>query len=315
MKNFWKNKRVLITGGAGFIGSNITKELIKRNSIIKITISKSTSEEELKQIFGKLLEKIEIQKVDLLSLKDCLKITKDIDVVLNFAALDGGAKFKKEHAKEIYKVNTGIARNILEASRLNSLDRVLLMSSIDVYPKNIKSRLSENDADMTARSGYIGSKVFSEKLAKKYYNKYGLKIAIARPGNIYGQGDKINIKRARVIPTFIKKAIMDENIEILTSENLSFLYIKDLVNALLDLTVKYAVCLPVNIASSNYISLSDLGKLIIKLSNSKSKIILRETNPNIKSYNIIDTSKAKQEIDFVEKENLRKGIESLIKTI
>lgn len=311
MKNFWKNKRVLVTGGSGFIGSNAVRELLERDSIVTITVSRLSSNKEIKKTFGDLLDKIKIRKVDLLSLSDCLKATKNIDVVLNFAALDGGAKFKEEHSEEIYKVNTGIVKNILEASRRNNVDRVLLMSSIDVYPRGMKQLINEEDADMNSKKGYVGSKIFSEKLAKEYYDKYSFKIAIARVGNVYGPGDTVGSKRARVIPTFIKKAIKGENIEISISQKLSFLHVSDLVNSLLDLTEKFSVCTPINLVGAEQIYLLNLAKIIIKLTSSKSKILMRNKSI-VNNDRRINTEKARKIIGFKEKINLNEGLNLLI---
>jgi nucleoside-diphosphate-sugar epimerase len=313
MKNFWKHKKVLVTGGAGFIGSNAVKELAKRHSVVTIAVSKSTSQSELKKIFGGLLKEINICFIDLLSINDCLRITKGMDVVLNFAAMDGGTKFKKEHATEIYKVNTEIVKNVLKAAEQNKVDRVLLMSSIDVYPKGTDAVLNEADADTITSKGYVGAKIFSEKLAKKYYDKYGLKIAIARPGNVYGPGDTFSKGRARVIPTFIAKALKGENIEISVnlSRKLAFIHVTDLVAALLNLTGNYANCDPVNILGSEKISLEELAKTIITVVNSNSKIILSK-NVVEKKNPIISVSKARRVIDFKERVGFKNGLKVLI---
>lgn len=313
MKNFWQNKKVLVTGGAGFIGSNAVRELVQRGSIVTITVSNSSSNNELKEIFGDLIGSVKIKKVDLLSLNDCLKSTKSIDVVLNFAALDGGAKFKKEHAEEMYRVNTGIVKNILTASEGNRVDRVLIMSSIDVYAKDTKSSLVNEFSKLsTDANGYVGAKIFSEKLAKEYYGKYGLKIAIARPGNVYGPGDTTNPERARVIPTFINKAMKGENIDVSTFQELSFLYVSDLVNALLKLIERYPVADPVNIVGSERVSLENLARQIIRISKSKSKIILGSKGVKEVISRTVSVKKAKKIIGFMDRVSLKEGLSSLI---
>ena len=309
MKNFWKNKKVLVTGGNGFIGSNVVEELIRRQAIVVITVQNNLQ--------FNLSKKVKIEKTDLTNIDNCLKVTKNIDIILNFAALDGGSVFKKEHAAEIFKNNVAIVLNILEASRLNNIDRVLLMSSTEVYSEDTKTPIKEEDGFLGDFSkdkyGYAWSKRFSEIAGMIYYNQYGLKIAIARVGNVYGPNDFRGIERGRVIPTFINKARKNENITIWGSgqQKKSFLYITDLVEALLNLTEKYSVCDPVNITSSEYRTLKDLGEQIIKLSESKSKIVLKKIKNNENSEKIISINKAKKNIGFEEQIPLIMGLQKI----
>lgn len=315
MKNFWKGKKVLVTGAAGFIGSNAVGELLRRESNITITISKKKKVGNLN--FSKLFPQLKIERVDILSFKDCLKITKNKEIVLNFAAMDGDAKFKIDNSAEIFRNNVQIALNILESSRINNVNRILIMSSIDVYPPDIDSPVREESGfkeGLGIKNGYAWSKRFTEIIAKNYYDKYGLKIALARPGNVYGLGDMTSKEKARVIPSFIDKATKNKNITIFGngSQKKSFLYIKDLNEALFNLVEVYSVCDPINIAGSKYITLRDLAKLIIKLTNSKSKIVLQEKNVYRNENRFISVEKAKRIIGFQEKIDLTKGLNSLI---
>lgn len=318
MTNFWENKKVLVTGGAGFIGFHVAKELIKRNSKVKIVVSPKTNSEHLKRVFGSLLDKITIEKLDLLVFNSFLKATKNQEIVLNFAAMDGGAKFKLEHSAGIFRVNTQLVLNLLESCRINKVGRVLIMSSIDIYPKNVKSSIKEEDAHLNnfdeSLNGYALSKRFSEIAAKLYYEQYNLKVAIARVGNVYGLNDFKGIERERVIPTFINKAIKNEDIIIWSNglKKKSFLYVTDLVEALLNLTEKYSICDPLNIASSEYLSLKELGELIIELSKSKSKIIFQKIKNKKNTNKIINTNKAKKNINFRERIPLSTGLKNII---
>lgn len=322
MKNFWKNKKVLVTGGAGFIGSYVSKELIKRNSQVTIVVSPKTESEHLKRVFGSFLDKITVEKLDLLDFNNFLKATKNQEIVLNFAAMDGGTKFKLEHSAEIFRVNTQIVLNLFESCRINKVDRVLIMSSIDVYPQNAKSPVKEEYANLNnfekEINGYAWSKRFSEIAAKLYYEQYGLKTAIARGGNVYGVDDYSGKDRGRIAPTFINKAIKGEDIAIWGNKNLkrSFLFISDLSNALLELTEKYAVCNPVNIVSENYTSLYELAKTIVGLTNNKSRIEITQSGGKKSAMNIyrgkINCQKAKKILHFKELVSLEDGLRKSI---
>lgn len=308
MTTFWKNKKVLVTGGTGFIGSSLTPELLERGSVV--TIASHAKAEE-----NSNFSEIKILNADLKNLQDCIEATRNIDIVIHLAAMDGGQKFKKEHAFEILETNTKITLNILEASKQNTVKRFLMMSSVDVYPDKVKSPIEEQyglegDLDKN-RFGYAWSKRFGEEVAKVYHGRNGLKIAIARTGNVFGPHDLTGLERTRVIPTFIHKALNNEDISISANNKRSFLYVSDLAESLLELIEKYAACEAVNLAGVEYISLEDLAKLIISISKSKSRIIIENKDKNINE-RIISTSRAEKVISFSPKITLENGIRRLI---
>lgn len=311
MNNFWKGKKVLVTGASGFIGSNAVDLLIKLDARVTAVVSSHTPIKKIKQNLALSLDKITLKKADILDLNQCLKITKGQNIVLNFAAMDGGYTFKISHCAQILRVNSQITLNMLEASKQNSVDRLLIMSSVDVYSSECTSPIKESCSlinDQKYIDGYQWSKRFSEILAKTYFQEYKLKITIARCGNVYGPRD--NVEKNRIIPTFINESLKGNNIYVWgdSSEKRSFLYITDLLKALLDLVEKYPTCDPVNIASENPISNKNLGELVINLIGNKNKIIKKNKQHKGFVNKIIDVQKAKKIIDFHENTSLEDGL-------
>jgi len=322
VSEFWQKKKVLVTGGAGFIGSHVVDSLLESGATVTAVVYPKISQEKIKQNLKKSLPKITVKRGDLLDFKDCLNLTRGRDIVLNFAAMDGGRSFKIKYPAEIFRVNTQIVLNMLEASRQNNVDRLLLMSSIEIYPTDAPSPIKEEYGFMGGldekTEGYTWSKRISEIAGKIYYKEYGLKTAIVRAGNVYGPRDYyVDKERARVIPVFITKALKREDINIWGngSQKISFLYVTDLVNGLLDLVEKYAVCDPVNFASSHYVLIKGLAKSIINLVGSKSRLKFQKNQmPNIKD-RIVDIKKAKKVIGFKEKVELSEGLKKTIKYV
>ena len=309
MKNFWNSKKVLITGASGFIGYHMVHRLNQEGAeVTAVVSSKMGNVNDFKDI--------SVVEADLENNETCLNLSKGKDIILNFAALDGGAVFKSAHPADIFQTNTQITLNLLEAAHICNIERILLMSSIMIYPKNTKSPVNEDDFSIRLfedTEGYVWSKRFTEIAARMYASEYKTKIGIVRSGNIYGQRDNTGIEKGRVIPTFIRNALEGKEIPIIGNgtQKRSFLFIDDLIEGLLSISEHYVVCDPVNIASEQYISLTDLAKMIIKKTKSKSKIVYLPSQ-TLSNDLVIDIDKAKKIIKFHEQYSLEEGLQKTI---
>jgi len=114
-KKYWKNKRVLITGGNGFLGSYLVKKL--------------------KELNPKLVRIADINKYDLRKYEDCLKATKDIDVVIHLAAKVGGIGFNREFPADLFEDNILMGTFMMKAARINKVKKYLALGTICAYPK------------------------------------------------------------------------------------------------------------------------------------------------------------------------------------
>jgi len=309
MKDFWENKKVLITGGTGFIGSHIAKELIKKKAKVTITSYKNKINTQDKNIL--------VASVDLCNFEECLKISKNQDIILNFAAMDGGRIFKESHGAEIFKSNVQIALNILESSKVNNIKKVLIMSSSEV--NSLENSMTLNVVDKINSdylNGYAWSKKFSEISSQIYSTQYGLSVLISRPVNVYGPGDLSGVDKGRVIPTFIKKALADEDMHIMTSvnEKKSFIYVDDLIRFLIKKIESYEKTELISINSDEMVDIKTLAEKIIKITGSKSKIIenkqqkdksKKKSSKSIKSISNI--------VNYSIKSPLDKGLQNTVK--
>lgn len=319
MKPYWKNKNVLVTGASGFIGSHVVDRLVSLGAKVTAQVSKSTRPEKIKKNLSESLKKIKIVRADLEDEKSCVKITAHQDVVLNFAALDGGSSFKREHTAEIFKTNSKIVINMLEAARISGVKKFLQVSSTEVYPDNVRQPIKESYGFMKGLKenidGYVWSKRFSEIAAKVYNEQYGMEISVVRPSSIYGPRDHLD--KGRVIPTFIQQALQNKPISVWNGgkQKKSFLYVTDFAVAVLGLVEHYKKFDPMNIAGERYVTIKELSEIIIKVTKSKSKIKNIMASDVVFKDKVLDIKKAQKIIKFEEKISLEAGLGETIRSI
>jgi nucleoside-diphosphate-sugar epimerase len=207
---------------------------------------------------------------------------------------------------------------MLEAARLQKVEKFLLMSSIDVYyPTSYVFLKEENDFSTKMNQtieGYAWAKRFAELAAKMYYKQYGLQVAIARAGNVYGPRDELSTERGRVIPTFISRSFQGEDVTIFGDgqQKKSFIFVEDLITALVSLTEKYAVADPVNIAGKKYITIRELAELVIKYTGSKNNVTFNKTVSPPAKQTKVHLGKMKKILGSKENVSLRKGLKMTI---
>lgn len=314
MKNFWKNKKVLVTGGAGFIGSHLVELLLKREANVSIT-THSGKIDNIKHI----KKDIKIIKANLNEYEDAIKATKNQDIVMNLAAKVAGIQFNVNHPATMFKENVFLTQNIIDASTKNNVERFLVVSSACVYPRfcTIPTPETEgflNDPEPT-NLGYGWAKRTEELLGKFYASEFGIKVGIARPYNAYGPRDDFDPNTSHVVSGLIKRVFDGENpLKVWGSgkQTRSFLYVEDFARGLIETIEKYPKCDPINIGANEEITIGELAKLIVKLSGKNTKIEFDTSKPDGQPKRNCDTKKAKEKINFQAKVPLKEG---LIKTI
>jgi nucleoside-diphosphate-sugar epimerase len=209
--------------------------------------------------------------------------------------------------------------NMLEAARIADVKRLLILSSAEVYPPDAKvpTKESESLANFPGpqSDGYAWSKRMSEFAAQLYAREYGLKVAIARPSNVYGPNDHFDQAKGRIIPVLIMKAIeSSESIPIWGSgeQVRSFLYVKDLAKGLVELIDRFPEPEPVNFAGNEEITIRQLAELILQLMGKTAKISLETGKPTGPQRRVLDISKAKEELGWTPTTTLKKGLQATI---
>ena len=307
-------KTFLVTGGTGFIGSNICKLLLKKNYNVKIFDNNFRGS--LNKI-ANIEKKVQFIKGDIRNSKSLNKAMKGTDAVIHLAYINGTKYFYTKPVLTLDIAMKGII-NVIDLCIKNKIKELYLASSSEVYQTPDKIPTDETEPlripdIFNPRYSYGGGKILTELMGIHYGKKYFKKLIVFRPHNVYGPDQG----KEHVIPDFISKfkLINKKNkkfeIQGSGSEIRSFIYIDDFVNAL-DLILRYGKHLNIyNIGTDERIRIIDLARKMSKIFNKKIKIKKKSLLKGSTKYRVPDVTKIKK-LGFKKKYNLNSG---LIKTI
>tara|TARA_B100001123_G_C15190019_1_gene978924 strand:- start:185 stop:1132 length:948 start_codon:yes stop_codon:yes gene_type:complete len=302
---FWNNKIVLVTGGNGFIGRNLIIEL-KKYKLRKI-ISPSKKE------FNLSIE------------SDVKKLFYSIkpDIVIHLAAKVGGIKTNKLLKGEFFYKNIMIGTLVMEYARLNNVKRFVTLAPGCGYSYKNQKKLNEKDywKDLPDENslGYSMAKKMLVIQSWTYREQYGFNSSIMIPANTYGPFDNFNSETSHVIPALIKKFIEakknnKKKITIWGSGLASreFLYVKDVVKALIKVTEKFNSSGPINFGSGKEISIKELAKRIKKLTLYEGKIDWDKSKPDGQLKKIYNMNLFNTKIGTIKNTSLDEGLKKTI---
>lgn len=315
---FWDGKKVLVTGGAGFIGSHVVEELFRRGRNVKLTVADLPSRKR-KDHLGALAKKVRFVSADVTDFKSCLRACKKQDVVINMAARVAGVRYNSEHPGTMFRENSLIASNMIEAARVSDVERFLVVSTACVYPRNCTIPTPESegfkDSPEQTNEGYGWAKRMAEYLGRAYHQEFGMKVAIARPYNAYGPRDHFGSEDSHVIAALVTRAVRGEDPMLVWGDGKStraFLYVEDAARGLLDVCEKHPEADPINLGTDEEVSIGDLARTIVRLSGSKAKLVFDAGKPSGQPRRNCDTRKAKETVGFTAQVRLEEGLRRTI---
>lgn len=316
MTKFWRNKKVLVTGGAGFIGSHLTEMLIEKGA--KVTVADNLSNGNLNNLKN-VIKNVKLLKNDLKILDEARKACKGQEIIMNLAAKVGGIEYNRTHLGTMFKDNVLLNTTMLEAARLEKVERFLVISSACVYPRFCKIPTPESEGfegvPEPTNEGYGWAKRMAEAQGRFYHQEFGMKIGIVRPYNAYGPRDHFDPEKSHVIPALIKRIFDNENpLKVWGDgeQSRAFLFVEDFARGLITAIEKYPVPDPINIGTDEEIKIKDLLNLLLKISRKNPKIIFDKTKPAGQPRRNCDTKKAKEKIGFSAKISLPVGLKETI---
>jgi len=314
--NFWKSKKVLVTGGCGFIGSHVVERLVKKGA--KVCVLDNLSNGDIRNIFY-VKDKITFIKGDCIDIVQAVNACRNQDIVMNLAARAGGIAYNIKHQAVMLRDNLLIGTVMIEAARRAHVERFLVVSSACVYPRDCDIPTPETqgfkDEPEPTNGGYGWAKRMAEKLGKYYAQEFGMKVGIVRPYNCYGPRDHFFPQTSHVIPALIKRVFDGENpVTVWGSgkQTRAFLYVDDLAHGLIAAIEKYPVPDPVNLGTDEEISIKELVDKIIKISGLARNVVFDITKPDGSLRRNSDNKKAISKIGFVGKTSFNEGLRKTI---
>jgi NAD dependent epimerase/dehydratase len=258
-------KKIFLTGAEGFIGSHLLELLVKKNYKVKALCLYNSFNHWgwLDEVDPKILKEVEIISGDIRDKDFIYKNTKDIDIIINLAALIA-IPYSYEAVESFINTNIIGLNNILSASLQNNC-KVIHTSTSEVYGEPDRFPISEKDS-VFAKSPYSATKIAGDQLCFSYYRSFGLPVTLIRPFNTFGPRQSLRA----IIPTIITQAITNNGIIKLGNiyPKRNFNYVKDIINGFeKSIKLKKFNGELINLGGSFEISIKDLVKLISKIMN------------------------------------------------
>ena len=303
--SFWQDKRVIVTGGAGFLGSYVVEKLKERGG---------------NNIFVPLVEDYDLTKE-----KNVIRLYQDYpcDIVIHLAAVVGGIGANQENPGKFFYDNLVMGAMLMEYARQFKVDKFVAIGTICAYPKFTPVPFKEEDL----WNGYPEETNAPYGLAKKmmlvqsqaYRAQYGFNSIFLLPLNLYGPRDNFNPKSSHVIPALIRKFIEAKDRgekEVVCwgtgKPTRGFLYVEDAAEGILLATEKYNKSDPINLGTDLEISIKDLAELIAKLVGFKGEIRWDTSKPDGQPRRRLDTSRAEREFGFKARMDFTEGLKRTI---
>jgi GDP-L-fucose synthase len=300
-----ETKRILVTGGAGFLGKFVIEELLVNGALKEnIVIPRSS-------------------KNDLRNFDNCNRLLKDIDLVIHLAARVGGIGFNMKYPGALFYDNAIMGINIVEASRINNIEKVVLVGTVCSYPKFTPTPFREEalwdgyPEETNAPYGVAKKALLVQ--AQSYRAQYGMDIIYLIPVNLYGPGDHFDLENSHVIPALIRKFVEakernDKEVVVWGTGNVSreFLYVEDAAMGIVSATLKYNKPDPVNLGTGQEIMIKDLVELIRDMIGFEGKLAWDNSKPDGQPRRMLDTSMAEKEFGFNFKTSFETGLKNTI---
>ena len=307
---FYKDKKVVVTGGSGFVGTNFLLELLKRDA--DITTHTHIRHMEIEDDRIRVVENIDLFKLD-----DCIKLLEGADYVIHCGGyITNPSEVRTNIQVLLHNINS--TANVLEASAKCGLKGFLDINSSTGYPDR-RYPITEDeyweDEPHEAYFGYGWMRRYREKLMEFVSGFSGLKIALSRGTAMYGPHDNFNPKTCHVIPALINRVLSGEDPFVVwgTPDVVrDFLYVRDVIDGALLVLEKGESMRPYNLGAGTAVTVSDIVDAVLKATGKSPKVIYDETKPTTIPFRMVSTKRIESELGFKPTYTFKEGIEKTI---
>ncbi len=302
---FWAGKRVTVTGGRGFLGTQVVKLLEEKGAKVS-TFSSAQYNLTRQDAVARMYADLEPQ------------------VVIHLAAKVGGIGANRDNPGSFFYENAVMGIEMIEQGRLNKVEKLVQVGTVCAYPKFAPIPFSEDDL----WNGYPEETNAPYGLAKKmllvqaqaYREQYGFNAIYLLPVNLYGPGDNVDLHNSHVIPALIRKCLeaRDANAPSIQAwgtgkPTREFLYVGDAARAIVLAAERYNKPDPVNVGSSEEMSIKDLTELIVELTGYQGKVDWDGSKPDGQPRRKLNVERAQKEFGFKSTTPFRVGLAETIR--
>ena len=296
----------LVTGGAGFIGSNIVAELVRRGQSVRVLDDFSSGRPEN---IVDIKDKIEVVRGDIRDREAVRNCVKDVDYVIHQAAIPS-VEVSVRRPVESSEVNINGTIHLLEESKRAGVKRFVFASSAAVYG-DLPDLPKSEDSRKKTLSPYAAAKLVGEYYCKMYYELYGLQTVCLRYFNVFGPNQDPASEYAAVIPKFIQALLSDSTPKIFGDglQSRDFIYISDVVSANLKaIEARDVAGESFNIAGGKQINLLDLLNSLKDILKKEVKPVFEDEKPGDIRHSVADVSKAREHLGHKADVGLSEGL-------
>jgi GDP-L-fucose synthase len=301
----WAEKKICVTGGAGFLGTYLQEDLRQRGA---------------ENIFIPTIEKYNLVEAD--AIQQMLQ-DSDPDVIIHLAAHVGGIGANREHPAEFFYDNLMMGVQLMHQAYEAGVEKFVAIGTVCAYPKFTPVPFKEDNLWI----GYPEETNAPYGLAKKmllvqsqaYRDQYGFNSIFLLPVNLYGPGDNFDPRSSHVIPALIRKCIEakeagEDHIVVWGdgSPTREFIYVTDAARGIALATERYNKSDPVNVGSGFEISIKDLVQKIARMTGFEGELVWDTSKPNGQPRRALDTSRAKEEFGFEAQTDFDEGLQKTI---